>query len=256
MIFYFSGTGNSKWVAESLAEEFKEKLVFIPDAINKDEYRYCLAQGERLGFVFPCHAWAVPEFIVEFIDRLKIDNVSYIYYVCTCGDDTGQLKEQFCRLMDQKGWTCSMGYDIVMPESYVCLPGFDVDDEFTAKHKQSIAKTRLEFLVDDITDQRVGVFEVIPGKFAGIKSGVLNWAFRKWLMTPEKFTAESFCKGCGTCVSECPMHNITLQSGRPVWGDSCVNCLRCYHACPQHAIEWGKWTKNKGQYLYKKQKTV
>ena len=34
---------------------------------------------------------------------------------------------------------------------------------------------------------------------------------------------------------------------------SCVKrrltmCLACYHACPQHAIQYGNRTKNKGQY--------
>ena len=26
------------------------------------------------------------------------------------------------------------------------------------------------------------------------------------------------CTGCGQCVRRCPTNNITLQTGKPVWG--------------------------------------
>ena len=36
MIFYFSGVGNSRWVAEQIAEALDDPLVFIPDAILEE----------------------------------------------------------------------------------------------------------------------------------------------------------------------------------------------------------------------------
>jgi flavodoxin len=53
MLFYFSGTGNTRWVAEFLAQELNDRLRFIPDEIGGDMH-YVLKDGERLGFVFPC----------------------------------------------------------------------------------------------------------------------------------------------------------------------------------------------------------
>ena len=35
MIFYFTGTGNSRWVAEALGTAFDEPLVSIADALNE-----------------------------------------------------------------------------------------------------------------------------------------------------------------------------------------------------------------------------
>ena len=49
MIFYFSGTGNTRWAAQQLAESTKEQLLFIPDEL-KGECIYELRENERLGF--------------------------------------------------------------------------------------------------------------------------------------------------------------------------------------------------------------
>lgn len=254
MIFYFSGTGNSKWVAERIAEAIQDKLFFIPDAINQQKSDklftgYNLAKGEKLGFIFPCYAWGIPVFIADFIRNVVINNVSYVYYICTCGDDTGMLQQEMCNLLEERGWTCHLGYDIKMPESYVNLPGFDVDPKDKETRKINFAKVRIDEAVDDIIDQRRGTFETIPGDFPKIKSGLLRTAFYRWLMTAKYFKTNENCNRCGKCVKECSFGNIKLFDGKVVWGENCVNCMRCYHSCPQHAIEWGKWTKNKGQYL-------
>ena len=47
MIFYFSGTGNSKWVAESLAVLLQDKTADILDSISKGEIIEKLSAGTR-----------------------------------------------------------------------------------------------------------------------------------------------------------------------------------------------------------------
>ena len=57
MIYYFSGCGNSRFIAESIAQALNEPLVFIPEAEREGNLTLQLAQGERLGFVFPIYSW-------------------------------------------------------------------------------------------------------------------------------------------------------------------------------------------------------
>ena len=52
MIFYFSGVGNSAWVARQLASMLNDRVVSIAEEIRTD-MEYTLAPGERVGFVFP-----------------------------------------------------------------------------------------------------------------------------------------------------------------------------------------------------------
>ena len=69
MIFYFSGTGNSAWVARQLAEGQNEELLSIAVEIDKNK-EYKLREGEKVGFVFPVYAWGPPEIVLRFIRRL------------------------------------------------------------------------------------------------------------------------------------------------------------------------------------------
>ena len=66
MIYYYSGCGNSRYVAESLSKELGEDLEFIPDLIDKGLEEFD-CEGGLLGFVFPVYAWDVPTLVRDFI---------------------------------------------------------------------------------------------------------------------------------------------------------------------------------------------
>ena len=87
MIFYFTGTGNTRWAARQLAEATNDELHFIPDELNKGDLHYTLKDGERLGFCFPTHGWQPPRIVREFIRKATFTfqtssvspQTSYIY---------------------------------------------------------------------------------------------------------------------------------------------------------------------------------
>ena len=76
MIFYFSGTGNTKWAAARLAAATHEDLIPIAPYMRADDSSHNLAEpfilkeNERLGFVFPVHGWRVPRLVREFIRKM------------------------------------------------------------------------------------------------------------------------------------------------------------------------------------------
>ena len=51
--------------------------------------------------------------------------------------------------------------------------------------------------------------------------------------------ATDACIGCGKCVELCPLNNIRLENGKPVWGKHCTHCMACICYCPKEAIEYG-----------------
>ncbi|WP_040758139.1 hypothetical protein [Ruminiclostridium papyrosolvens] len=61
MIFWFSGTGNSLYIAKSIAQQNDTKLVSITSAVNSEAeiFEYYLEDGEIIGFVFPSVMGAV-----------------------------------------------------------------------------------------------------------------------------------------------------------------------------------------------------
>ena len=95
MIFYFSGTGNTRWLATQIAEAIGEQLLYIPDLIRQDSYTFTLSDGERIGFCFPTHGWQPPRIVREFIRTLKFDSDDtldrhFCWALTTCGDSTGE----------------------------------------------------------------------------------------------------------------------------------------------------------------------
>jgi MinD superfamily P-loop ATPase len=63
-----------------------------------------------------------------------------------------------------------------------------------------------------------------------------------------KFTVDNRCTSCGTCVKVCPVENIRLEEGRPVWLHHCEQCMACIQLCPTEAIQAGKKTEKRGRY--------
>ena len=249
MIIYFSGTGNSAWVAKQLAEELHDTAHALSSLDPMRMADWPLSADEPVGFVFPVYAWAPPRIVRDFVRLLPATAPSYVYFVCTCGDDTGQTAQVFAGDLKAQGWPCQVGFSVFMPNTYICLPGFDVDNQATVDFKLTNARPRIRFIAEEVR-RRVATrgMHCFEGTSPWLKTCVLGNAFEHFLMSPKPFHATDACIGCSTCVNVCPTHNIQLANQRPVWGDQCTHCLACYHACPTHALHYGKRTLNKGQF--------
>lgn len=69
--------------------------------------------------------------------------------------------------------------------------------------------------------------------------------YYKWFMKAKAFYATDECVSCGKCAASCPLNNIKLVEGRPVWGDDCTHCMACINLCPKQAIEYVEKTVGK-----------
>ena len=81
-------------------------------------------------------------------------------------------------------------------------------------------------------------------------SGPVNPAFYRFFVKADAFRATDVCIGCGKCVELCPLNNIRLENGKPVWGKHCTHCMACICYCPKEAIEYGKKSKGKPRYHF------
>ena len=253
MLFYFSGCGNSRHAAEVLAQGLNDSLVFIPEAAREGQYDYALAEDERLGFVFPVYSWAPPRLVLDFVRQLQLaSKPNYVYFACTCGDECGQTEKIFRQALSEKGWELSACFSLTMPETYVGMAGFKLDTAEKAKQKITETDAKLDRNIPRLAN-REHFSEITIGRFAWLKSGLINKSFNKYALNASKYHSTENCIGCGKCVNVCPLKNITLENNRPVWDDHCTMCMACYHHCPVNAIQYGKATVGKGQYYYNNQ---
>lgn len=251
MIFYFSGIGNTRYAANRIASITGEKLYFIPEL---DPLVQSFT-GDSLGFMFPIYSWGVPPIVLEFIARLPEKFVKEVqaknipvWMVCTCGDETGNAPEMLRKAVGRRGLELKGTWSVIMPNTYVLLPGFDVDSPELEKEKLKKAEKRIKEIGEKIK-RREWISDVHKGSLPALRTVLLFPLFKRWGINPERWHHTEACVKCGRCVQACPVHNICMTENGPVWGINCLSCLACYHVCPYHAVEYGKITRNKGQYV-------
>ena len=287
MIFYFSGTGNTKWAASKLAAATREDLISIAPYMRADDSSHNLAEpfilkeNERLGFVFPVHGWRVPKLVREFISKMKIlrepsdasagnkakaddclKNRPFAYCVCTAGDSIGLTIENLNEVISQNPSLQALGitevsssYSLIMPESYIGLPFMDVDPKEREIRKKENAAQELAVVCEEIFDRKEGINRLVKGPIPWFFTKVVGGFFENVLITDKRFHVEKDrCVKCGICANVCPVGDIKGGHGEyPVWlhHKDCLTCFTCYHHCPHHAIEFGNQTQKKGQYYFK-----
>lgn len=291
MIFYFSGTGNTKWAASKLASATHEDLISIAPYMRADDSSHTLAEpfilkeNERLGFVFPVHGWRVPKLLREFIGKMKVQRAEsdaagsqtlsdisensasagsrpFTYCVCTAGDSIGLTIENLNEVISQNPSLQALGitevkssYSLIMPESYVGLPFMDVDPKEKEIWKKSKSAQELAVICEEIFDRKEGVNRLVKGPIPWFFTKIVGGFFENVLITDKRFHVEKDkCVKCGICANVCPVGDIKGGHGEyPEWlhHKDCLTCFTCYHHCPHHAIEFGNQTQKKGQYFYK-----
>lgn len=239
MIFYFSGTGNSRWAATQIAALTGDETYDI----SKMDKVPSVQNEKQIGLVFPVYAWGVPEPILDFAKNLNKSN-AFTFGICTCGEEAGNAMKKLNQI-----YPLSSSYSLVMPSNYII--GADVDDAQTAYNKINAANKELKTIAQEILAQKK-VYRVEEGPLAWIKSGIINWGFNHFARSTKAFYVGNTCDGCGLCVKNCPASTITFSKGKPIWGEECYQCLRCINECPQKAIQYGKTTENRGRYTIEK----
>ena len=276
MIFYFSGTGNTRWAAIQIGAATQERLINIADysdylSADKDIEPFALKEGERLGFVFPVHGWRVPRLVRSFISRLRLkpfgdgispDSKPFCYAVCTAGDSIGLTIENLNKVISQNPSLQALGitevsssYSLIMPESYIGLPFMDVDPKEREIRKKENAAQELAVVCEEIFDRKEGISRLVKGPIPWFFTKVVGGFFENVLITDKRFHVEKDrCVKCGICANVCPVGDIKGGHGEyPVWlhHKDCLTCFTCYHHCPHHAIEFGNQTQKKGQYYFR-----
>ena len=88
MVLYFSGTGNSKYIAKRIAEAIQENAVDLNMKIKENDTSP-LQTGRDVIIVTPTYAWRIPRIVSEWIDKMEFIGGKRIWFVMNCGSEIG-----------------------------------------------------------------------------------------------------------------------------------------------------------------------
>ena len=249
MIFYFSGTGNSKYIAQKLAEDFNDKIVEISMNAMIQNTTYELSEDERVGFVCPVYWYNMPVIVEQYLKKLTLLNYhkQYIYAVATYANSSGYMLNQLGKVLNEKNYSLLGKYGIKMVDNY--LIAYDLVKEEKQRQILQRAEKKYEKILPYIKE-RISTEMTDKGLMA-FTTPILK-PFYTHANHIKKFYVTNACKGCGKCEKECPCNVISIKEGKPTWSGNCSFCLKCINCCPAEAIQYGKGTENRKRYQYKK----
>ena len=148
-IFYFSGTGNSLYVARKLAGKLDDCSVHSMAAYNVEGE--IGGRDERVGFVFPSYYGNLPRIVRRFVEGLDISADTWIFGIVTMGAPLGLGNSSAAELekaLAQKGLSLRYCNGITMPRNYV-LKYNPLPAESSAKYNAKADK-RVEKFAEEI----------------------------------------------------------------------------------------------------------
>jgi ferredoxin len=242
-IYYLTGTGNSLWVARTLARELGEvELASIAD----------WRQGKRtidskvIGLVFPVHIWGVPRLILDFVKELKALQPDYVFAVAVNAGQVANTLGQLKKVLKKSGLNLSSGFEIKMPSNYIPWGGPGPKEK--QKQRFASARKKISGIAAAIKAKNKGPVEKGPLWQRILFTLFYKMSFPHIPKMDRKFWVDEKCNQCSICSKVCPVENITLQEGKPTWNQRCEQCFACLQWCPQEAIQYGKKTPQYERY--------
>lgn len=236
MILYFSGTGNSAYVANRLGNKLNDEVINLFEKVKHNDYT-TIENDRPWVIVTPTYAWRIPRILNQWLEKTKLAGNKEIYFVMTCGNDIGNAAKHLKKLCTEMKLNDCGCLPIVMPENYIALFSTPTKEEalmIIEKAEESIDNVAYHIKQNNKFPQHS---ITVKDK---LNSSIVNDVFYTIFVSAKKFHVKEDCVSCGKCAMNCPLSNIHIKSGKPVWGSKCTHCMACICHCPVEAIEYGK----------------
>jgi ferredoxin len=254
---YFSGTGNTHYVAHYLARKLQHLPVEIVLRSLEQQPAGKLDGFDLLVLGFPVYACDSPTLLHPYIAQLTPGEGRGALVFCTKGAWAGNAVPRNLDRLARRGYVPLGGVSVGMPGSDgLAFIGKDSWMARAALHKDYDHLVAADHLAERMEQVLAGLLAGVPVErfrqprprhigamlLDGAWAAVYRWA-ENYLRT--RFRADERCNGCDLCTRICPTDNVELVQGHARFGDRCALCMRCIHSCPQEAIQIGKATVGK-----------
>ncbi len=246
IIYYFSATGNSFVAARDLAAELgNAKLIPITKALKAaaDEI------PDAIGIAFPVFMLGMPLIVADFLNSVKVKQGAYVFTLATLGGLPGRAHSQAQEILAKRGIELAAGFSVVMPGNYTPLYGAKPKEEQQKMFEKE--KIRIKEIARFVRERKKSALEQKPflSNFLLYKL-LYKGGSRQIPLSGKGFWFTDACTKCGVCAKICPVANIEMREGNPVWLDHCQHCMACLQWCPVEAIQYKKSTLGRKRYRH------
>lgn len=232
MVFYFTATGNSLYVAKQM----DDNRISIAQAIHDKKKIYA---ADRIGVVCPIFGHELPELVKEFLKAARFQT-DYFYILLTYGNRHGGAAELAKEYAEGLGIHPAYIQVILMVDNF--LPGFDMEEQKALDKK---VEGQIRRIQADIAQKRVYISPVTENDRNVNKAFLARIAQMGPGPGHDLYEITEECIGCGICAKVCPKKCFHLEGQKSVWNrDGCIGCMACIHSCPMMAIRLKMPEKN------------
>ena len=232
-IYFFTGTGNTLLLAESLAE-----------AMEKNECETNVSLMEKgfhpndddalLGLCFPVAYFSSYPTVLDFIKNLPKSQGRPVFLAASMGGVSLGMEGPIKRILLEKGYRPLAARFFLMPSNY--------DNK---EMPVEANKKRIEAMRDQADAWALSVLKgqghwgngipLVSNLFYRFleKRKTINWFYKHFPLTVDT----TKCTQCGRCTRLCPTGAIQQEGEYPkIHGEKCQSCQRCIGFCPVQAI--------------------
>lgn len=246
MVLYFSATGNTAYIAREIAKRLGDECINLLDRVKTNDHSP-LHSEKPFIICAPVYVCEMPRFLSKYLREQEFTGSRNVYFIFTSGGYCGISGILAKSIFEKKGMRVLGHAEFRMPRNYVASDAYPMLGEEEIRERLTAAHGKLDQVAGTIrtqgrlTARHVFLFELLI-------TLPFNPVWSKYKYKTKDFHTTDTCISCGKCAKLCPLNNIKLKDGRPVWADQCTHCMACIGNCPTEAIEYGNITQNKEKY--------
>jgi len=244
-MFYFSGTGNSKYIADYFCKKMRARSYSIEEKINVKEI---VKKNKKIGFCYPVYSSRVPKIMRDFIaSNLDCFKNKQVVIFCTQAFFSGDGARALTDLFPKDHIDVIYAEHFKMPNNMCNLFLFPVASDEKIERRKKNAEKKMDAVIQNIKSKKIkrrgfNVFSRILGFPQGKIFKLLERVGKNGIKISEN------CSGCRKCIFSCPVGAFLYRRGEVITKGECILCYRCINECPDKAITVLFGSKVKKQY--------
>lgn len=225
-LLYFSATDTTakvvKEIAKGINENVTEYNITLPENRTKE---INFTENDIVIMGVPVYAGRVPEFLVNYFDKIKGDKTLAVFIVVYGNREYDDALLELKDIFEGKGFVGIAGAAFIGEHSYTEKLADKRPDINDLNVAQNFGLTIKEKLLDS-GKQLLPFSLTVKGKYP-YRNGMIY--------EPVMIDTDESCINCGTCSKHCPMGAINKYNNKDIDILKCIRCCSCIKKCPVKA---------------------